>query len=301
MKRFLKRYWKVLVAVIIVIVVIIIIVAIVKGISNSKVPGKTGIIKIDGKTIGVFEDKKEAQLNQFTLEAEKHELVVSGSKKTRVETTVGIFPNNSLVTDGQKKNHYDMNLENIGDQTEVLLNIKIGGDGSFFGNMLDYDTDNYYLVVIVANNNPSNNDSNTSTDGSSDSSNGNPATNAPQFSTPTGKVFIEETSYNTYPDEKTSADNCQCTLPTYMLKDGLTFRAEHSEDTARIWATISMVDDEDCYRPNGIRMNADSNWTATLDISNINGHKVTIMLKYEDSKAICTKYEYITVILPEID
>jgi hypothetical protein len=173
----------------------------------------------------------------------------------------------------------------------------IGGDGSWLGQRLSEEIDTYYLALEVVNNNEADLVEMVSTD--------DVATQQVQSSStlplPNGKVYFGEDSYQTYASESEAQQAAalqSLTIPTYMVQDGLQLRAEPNANTARIWVSICMVDGQ-IVQSVSSRLNQDSNWTGTLDVSEFAGHQVTLVMKAENNSALMNGYSYVSFKVPE--
>lgn len=286
--RFLKRHWK---AVVIVIVAIALLVAgksLIKHFTASDTTGvtansggTTGTVAIDGQAVSIFDSKDEAVANPITLDAGIKSMSITGSN-AKVSTDIGSVSHTS-------GSDYELNLNGLADGTAVTLTVQTGGDGSFFGQRLGNEVETHYLVVNV-----SNPEGSAPADGTANHVSG----------VPTGSVRFGDSSFKTYGSEAEAqaaiADQqSQFTIPTSMAKN-LVLTAEPSEGTARIWASVCMVDGAD---ETGLesRMNQDSNWTATFDLSKYAGHQVTIVLKAEDGMALSNGYSYVSFFVPSFE
>lgn len=298
---FIKKHWKAIVIAVMAIILIIVVVNVIKHLSgaNSNVTaGTSGIATLDGSAVGVFDNQKDAEANKVTVDAGTKKLVVSGSGNIDASATVGGFPA-SILTE-TKDGHYDVALDGLGDGTTVIVKMLVGGDGSWVGQRLSGDVDEYYLAITVSN--PQQNQTQ-QTQGQTTSPS---AQTAQTLGVPNGQVYLGEEAYQTYGSETeaqqaVASQQNAFTLPVYMVQNGLKVTAvPTTDDTARIWVKITMVDNEGVDRA-GVCVNPENDWSDVLDVSEFAGHQVTLMLKAENGWAISSGFSYVSFYLPQFE
>lgn len=305
--RFFRRHWKAITIVVVAIILIVVVTSLVKhfagGSSNPSTGagngsstaftgnsgGENGIVTVEGQSVGIFDTKDDAEANPITVTAGVKSMTVNGDN-AQVSTNIGSINHVS-------GKDYELNLDGLADGTIATITVKTGGDGSFIGQRLGNDVETHYLTVNVSNPNAT----------PAGTSGGNASTGTAPNSTssvPTGTVHFGDTTFQTYGSEAEAQsvvanDHNKFTIPTNMAKN-LVLTAEPSEGTARIWASVCMVDDVDETGMES-RMNADSNWSATFDLSKYAGHQVTIVLKAENGMALSNGYSYVSFFVPQFE
>lgn len=249
--------------------------------NQSAITGTTGIVTLDNSQIGVFDTQSEAEANKTQVTAGIKSLTVSSSENVNVSASMNGIPYRITST---SKNNYTLDLSNVGDGSTIVIRVAIGGDGTFIGQRLDGRIKTRYVAFCVSNPKLTQNQA------------------AQDMGIPTGKIYFGEDSYLTYGSESealsaTYGKRNHLTIPLYMFENGLQLRAEPNENTARIWVKPCRVDNKriGVY---GVRLNADSNWSGTLDISQYAGSQLTLMLKFENSSGMTVGYSYVSFFVP---
>lgn len=281
----MKKYLgSILIAIVAIVLIVLLIVFMVKLVSNShannQTVGTVGVVTLDGNSVGVFSSKEEAENNKFTVDAGMRSMKVSGFGNTSVHATVGGIPAN-IVTNA-KGSTYDLDLNGIGNETTVMIQISVGGDGSLMGERLSGDVDKYFLAINV--NNPD-----------------NVADTAKTLGLPNGKIFFGDDSYQTYGSEteaQQAVSNNPLVLPTYVVENGIQLRAEPNENTARIQVKACMLDGDPINR-DGPRLYSGNGWSDVLDVSEFSGHQVTLMIHSENDMGLSNGYSYVSFFVPE--
>lgn len=291
MLKFIKRHWKAILIAVVAIVLIIVVINVAFSSTNDNTTvtaGTAGIASLDGSAVGVFDNQSDAEANKVTVDAGVKILQVTSDEYVEVSATVGGFPVG--VTNTQEKT-YEVDTSNLGDGSTVIVQILIGGDGSFVGRRLNNDVDTYYLAINVNNPNQTTADS--------------AAQTAQALGLPNGKMYVGEDkdTFQTYGSESeaqqaVAGQQNNFTLPKGMVQNGLSFTVEPTtDDTARVMVKVCMMDGES-VESIGKYVSPDSNWAGTLDVSNFAGHQITICIKAENGWAISNGYSYVSFFLP---
>lgn len=303
-KDFFRNHWKA-VAILILAIICLILVKVIGGIlSGSSIPGIKGICKFDGYKIGVFDSKEEALDNPISnITRELHTIEVSGKGNKKVTTNASLLP---IVTK-TSSDEFDIDLTRVGDKL-ILVTVSIGGDGSFFGQFMSSSVENYYFSIEVQ---PSQNDTNSSGDIATSGGipEGSESTSYFGFSTspsdyPTGKFMIGSNVMTTYSSEdaaEAAADESKQALSAKYVGN-LPVSSEPSENTARVFVKVSRVGSEGSNYGT-VRLDQDNNWSNIMDLSALcgDGNRITLMVKYEDSKVSNCGFQYVSFYLPSAE
>ena len=283
MKNFFKRHWwKILIA-IIAIVLVIVIVTLIKN--NS--PGITGILKFDGKKIGVFENANEAIDNSIKADAgEKQVSVKKGDENTKLIAKIDHF--NAKIVSSKGKGDFVVDLSQVADQKIVLFEVKIGGDGSWFGDRIGDEVERYYFAVVV---------NNSVEDSEKDSG----KTNPPQvkYGVSCGEIEIGGVKFDTYPSEEEALSSTNNI--SKEIAENFTIKSiNHSSNTKRIKVKICYTDENISeFYFSDIILNAENDWTTnTLNVMEHSGHKIAIIITAEDDLAFNCSSSYIAFNIP---
>ena len=276
-----KKVWPIVLLICILIIAIIVIavklVSLLLGTGSTPVvAGNSGIVKMSGYDIGVFNTKDEAVSNVFTVDAGIHTISVRSSDRSDVEAQGNLF-NLNIVTE-DSKNNFSADLSGIGNNEIVVFKVYVGGDGSSVGKLLQEDIKVYYFAVQVINSNPN-------------------VTSSPSGS-PGGKIWFGEDSYQTYGSELEARNSASVTLPSDLVQN-LPISAEPSGNTARIRIKICLVDGSD-YDLTVALLSGENNWSGTLDLSDYEGHQLTLMIKAENGMAVVSSYTYVSFFVPVV-
>lgn len=278
-RRFIKKYWKVLLVIGIIIILLIIICGVIKSFSK-KNPGVSGVIRVDGAQVKVYPTKDIAAMETNKIISLPKERKITANGFEKVEVT-----GRHLTQDGDK---YILDLTGLRSGTNVILKIREGGDGSWTGILFKENVQTYYLAFSVQDD-PKNHPNTTNS-------------NNVSTATPTGTVYFDNTKYHTYASENEAqqaiADSSKSwTIPTNMVTNGLQLRAEPGENTTRIRVSVCLVDTEPIDGKQTL-LNADNNWSSIIDISPFAGHQVTLMLHAEGPDGLSNGYSYVSFVVP---
>lgn len=285
MKRFFRRHWKKLLVVLIVIITVIFAIVLISNLVGNRAQntGISGMLEIDGKGVGVFEEKAEAESNTYTVEAKTSVLEIRSSESTNISVSKSGFP---FKVNQLKNEKYELDLTNLAHDSIITVKLEIGGDGTFVSRRLTNEVSTYYLCLKV--DNPS-----SETEAKND---------VPE--TPSGTVTFNGEAFKTYGSESAAQQAVQgqnFVIPKGMANN-LVLTAEPTEGTARIWGWVCMAGGEDVYDDGQqIRMNADSNWSAAFDVSAYSGKQIVICLKAEDGMGLNNGYSYVSFVIPELN
>ncbi|MBR2290188.1 MAG: hypothetical protein IJ867_06335 [Clostridia bacterium] len=279
---FIGRHWKALLILVIAIILVVII-AITKPFSglmgaisnNQSSPKASGSVTLDGQKVAVYATQADAEANKLSVNAETKTLIIPENGR------VSVNPSNILAS---SNGGYTLNLAGCGDQSLVVIKVTTGGNGNFLSQRLSKDLKDSYLALVVSNPNIE--------------ANGMTKTSG----VPTGKVYFGDVAYETYGSgseahQAVAGKQSQFTIPTYMVENGLQLRAEHGNNTARIWVKVCMVGIRG-IDTKGIRLNADSNWSGVIDISQFAGYQITLMLHAENGDVTSNGYSYVSFFVP---
>ena len=109
--------------------------------NNEKVDG---LVKFDDQSISVFQDEKHARQNLLEVEHTIKYLNINTKKRVSV-TAKGLYISPIIKNVGG--NNFEVDLSKIESDSTVIVVIKIGGDGSFVGRMLNEGIETYYLAL----------------------------------------------------------------------------------------------------------------------------------------------------------
>ena len=153
-----KKILRIAIIIVACLLLIILVVIGIKHFSNSKA---TRIVKFDGNNISVYDTEDEAIKNAIPdVVAEEKKVEVNSHKYVDVKAKVGIF--HSSIVSKTSDNEFKLDFSGIGNEQKVVIEVLIGGDGSFSANALSNEVKKYYFAVIIKNEN-SNVSSNVST------------------------------------------------------------------------------------------------------------------------------------------
>ena len=276
--QFLGSHWKV----ILIPVIIIAFLFIAKGISGllgggTKAPGKTGIVKLDSYKIGVFDTEEEAITYSITdFPAGPHTIEVNGKNPV-----ISVDWRWLSLLGQTAENEWAFDLTNVGNNETVIVTVKTGGDGSLVGQLLSNDVSTSYFAVTVKNDTPAGNGA---TGGSATAQSG----------LPTGKLLINGAEVTVFSDD-ISADNAATQLSTSL--ESIPISAEPSENTARIFVKVCKVDSTPANYGE-IYLVPSNNWSSYMNLSELAGHRVTIVARFGDTKASNSTSQFISFFLP---
>ena len=300
MMDFLKRHWK---SIIIAIMAIIIIIFSVKGISlliekKHEKTGIPGIVKVDDKKIKVFESYENAQLpkNIIETDASAKTIKVKGNGYIKINSN----PRLKIKT-LKESSKFSADLTQQKDNQIILFEVKIGGDGSLIGERLEMEEiEKYYFCLKVLNPNfETNEDEQESQPNTELDENQTPIdTN----STPTGEILISGEAFKTYSSEEealNALNKSGLVIPTELMENFTITSEKHSENTSRMWVKICMLDNQASgFNKTSVVLSSENGWTNSLNVMDYAGHRITLMIKSEDSMGFNTNYSYFSIELP---
>lgn len=274
-----KKILRIAIIIVACLLLIILVVIGIKHFSNSKA---TRIVKFDGNNISVYDTEDEAIKNAIPdVVAEEKKVEVNSHKYVDVKAKVGIF--HSSIVSKTSDNEFKLDFSGIGNEQKVVIEVLIGGDGSFSANALSNEVKKYYFAVIIKNEN-SNVSSNVST----------PNTGK----VPTSEITIGDESFNTYSSEDEAYNAASETISKELAENFTVKAISHSEDTRRIWVQVISADGNKSGNKPQIVLSSENDWTNTLDILEFSGQKIVIQIQSEDDMALNIGFRYMSFIIP---
>lgn len=273
---------KILRIAIIIVACLLLVILIVIGIKHFSSSKATRIVKFDGNKISVYDTEDEAIKNAIPdVVAEEKKVEVNSHKYVKVKAKVGIF--HSSIVSKTSDNEFNLDFSGIGNEQKVVIEVLIGGDGSFSANALSNEVKKYYFAVIIKNEN-SNVSSNVST----------PNTGK----VPTSEIKIGDESFNTYSSEDEAYNAASETISKELAENFTVKAISHSEDTRRIWVQVISTDGNKSGNKPQIVLSSENDWTNTLDILEFSGQKIVIQIQSEDDMALNIGFRYMSFIIP---
>ena len=273
----------ILITVAVIVVVVLLIVLFSKLLSNRnnnslQAAGISGVVSLDGNAVGVFQEQAEAEANKVTVDAGIRTLSISGSGNIDVRA---MFAGNWIdILTQTKGNNYDLDLTGVGNASTIILRFMVGGDGSFTSQRLSGNVKTYYLALDV--NNPNQN-----------------VETAKSLGVPNGKIYFGEDAFFTYGSEseayQAALDN-PIVIPTYMVHDGISIKAEPDEGTYRIHVTVSAPS-----RRDGPMLWSANDFAGVIDVSEFAGQQITLMIHAENDLGFVHGFSYLSFSVPEVE